>query len=47
MVMEKIGLKRGCIVKGGLVDLDRVKTIFMNELRGNKIGEMSYETPEE
>ena len=47
MVMEKIGLKRGCIVKGGLVDYDRVKTIFMNELRGNKIGEMSYETPEE
>lgn len=47
VVMEQIGRKRGCIVKGGEIDYDRVRTIFMNELRGNKIGAMSYERPEE
>lgn len=46
-VMEQIGKKRGCIVKGGAIDYDRVRVIFMNELRGNKIGAMSYEKPEE
>ena len=46
-VMEEIGKKRGCFVKGGEIDYDRVRTIFMNELRGNKIGAMSYEVPEE
>ena len=46
-VMEAIGKKRGCFVKGGEIDYDRVRTIFMNELRGNKIGAMSYEVPEE
>lgn len=46
-VMAEIGKKRGCFIKGGEIDLDRVKTIFMNELRGNKIGAMSYEEPEE
>ncbi len=45
--MEQIGKKRGCIVKGGAIDYDRVRVIFMNELRGNKIGAMSYEKPEE
>ena len=47
VVMEQIGRKRGCIVKGGEIDYDRVRVIFMNELRGNKIGAMSYEKPEE
>ena len=46
-VMEAIGKKRGCFIKGGEIDYDRVRTIFMNELRGNKIGAMSYEVPEE
>ena len=45
-ILEAIGKKRGCILKGGVVDLDRVRTILMNELRSMKIGAMSYEKPE-
>lgn len=46
VVLEAIGKKRGCMLKGGLIDLDRVRTIVMNELRSMKIGAMSYEKPE-
>ena len=34
------------MLKGGIIDLDRVRTIIMNELRSMKIGAMSYEKPE-
>ena len=46
LILEAIGKKRGCILKGGVIDLDRVRTILMNELRSMKIGAMSYEKPE-
>ena len=46
LIVDAIGKKRGCILKGGIIDRDRVKTIIMNELRGMKIGAMSYEKPE-
>lgn len=46
-LLEEIGKKRGFLLKGGIVDLERVYTMFMNELRGMKIGAMSYEEPEE
>jgi ribosome biogenesis GTPase A len=29
-VLKEIGKKRGCMLKGGLIDLDRVRTILMN-----------------
>ncbi len=45
-VIDMIGRKRGCILKGGVVDRERVWKLFMNELRTMKIGAMSYEKPE-
>lgn len=45
-VIDMIGRKRGCILKGGVVDKERVWKLFMNELRAMKIGAMSYEKPE-
>ena len=46
-VIEQIGKNRGCMLKGGIIDTSRACTLFMNELRGMKIGAMSYERPEE
>lgn len=46
-ILKQIGKKRGLLVKGGEVDLSRVTVVFMNELRGMKIGAMSYEKPED
>ena len=45
-MQEEIGKRRGFLLKGGMVDLDRTNRMFMNELRAMKIGAMSYERPE-
>lgn len=47
LILEQIGQKRGCMLKGGIIDTSRACTIVMNELRGMKIGAMSYEKPED
>ena len=46
-LLDIIAVKRGCILKGGIPDLDRAEKIILNELRDLKIGRMSYEKPEE
>lgn len=47
VMQEEIGRKRGFLSKGGIVDLERTNRMFINELRGMKIGAMSYERPED
>lgn len=44
-LLEKIGAQRGCLRAGGRVDLERVSTVFVNELRGGQLGALSFETP--
>lgn len=44
--MKWIAKSRGCILKGGEVDLLRVATILLDEFRGGKIGRISLESPE-
>lgn len=44
-LLESIGAQRGCLRAGGRVDLERVSTIFINELRGGQLGPISMETP--
>ncbi|WP_442600966.1 ribosome biogenesis GTPase YlqF [Paenibacillus sp. KN14-4R] len=44
-VMEAIGRKRGAIVSGGRVDLDKASVIILRELRNGKITRISLETP--
>ncbi|MDE6047107.1 MAG: ribosome biogenesis GTPase YlqF [Anaeroplasmataceae bacterium] len=46
-MQEQIGKSRGFLSKGGIVDLERTNRMFINELRGMKIGAMSYERPED
>ena len=45
-LLEEIGRKRGCLVSGGVVDLARAADLFLNELRGGKLGKISFEKPE-
>ena len=42
-IFLEIGKKRGCLVRGGEVDIDKVYDLFIKELRSAKIGEMTFE----
>ncbi len=44
-LLEAIGKKRGCLLKGAEVDLDKAATILLNELRSGKIGRISLQRP--
>lgn len=46
-LLETIGRKRGCIIAGGEVDVQRVSVMLLDEFRGGKIGNITLETPEE
>ena len=42
-VLEKIGRKRGCLMKGNEVDYDKVYTIIINDLKEGKIGKVTFD----
>jgi ribosome biogenesis GTPase A len=44
-LLESLGRRRGALRSGGHVDLDRAADIFLRELRGGKIGTISFERP--
>jgi len=46
-VMEAIGRKRGCLISGGRVDLEKASGIILRELRAGKMGRITLETPED
>lgn len=43
--VEAIGRKRGCLLKGGIVDMTKASEVFLNDLRSGKIGRISLEDP--
>ena len=43
MVLDKIGRKRGCLMKGNEVDYDKVYTIIINDLKEGKIGKVTFD----
>jgi len=45
--MEKIARKRGCIMAKGDIDYNRVAVMLLDEFRGNKLGNITLEWPEE
>lgn len=45
-LLEEIGRRRGCLKRGGIIDLHKASEIFLNELKGGKIGRISLERPE-
>lgn len=42
---ETIGRKRGCLESGGQVNFDKVSDIILHDLRGGKVGLVSFERP--
>ena len=46
-IVEEIGRRRGCLIKGGDVDHHRAAELLLRELRAGNIGQISLERPEE
>ena len=46
-LLQAIGRKRGMLVSGGEVDTLRAATMLFDELRGGRLGAISFETPED
>lgn len=44
-LLEEIGRRRGCLRRGGVIDLHKASEIFLNELKGGQIGRISMELP--
>lgn len=44
-VMEEIGSKRGCKIRGGEIDYTKVSTIVLDEFRKGTIGNITLELP--
>jgi ribosome biogenesis GTPase A len=44
-LLAMIGAKRGCLRKGGKVDLDKSAKILLNEIRSGTLGAISLESP--
>ncbi len=42
-VLEIIGQKRGCIIKGGLVDYDKVYSVIMNDIKDGSVKEITFD----
>lgn len=45
VLLEAIGKRLGCLMAGGAIDLHRAAEAFLRELRGGKIGRISFEEP--
>jgi len=45
-LLETLGKQRGCLRGGNRIDFERASTIFINELREGKLGQMTLETPD-
>lgn len=43
LVLNEIGRKRGCLTKGNIVDLEKVYTIIINDLKEGKIGKVTFD----
>lgn len=44
-IIDAIAFKRGCLRKGGQVDLDNVSKVIIKEIRTLALGPLSFETP--
>lgn len=46
-ILEKIGRKRGFVISGGEIDMERAANMLLDELRSAKIGQITLESPDE
>ena len=45
-VLEAIARKRGCLIKGGDIDMEKAERILLTEFRAGKLGTISLEQPD-
>lgn len=45
--LEQIALKRSCVIKGGLPDIDRAALIVLDDFRSVRLGRITLEFPED
>lgn len=45
-LVAEIGRIRGCLMRGGEIDLERTAELFIREIRAGKLGRISFEDPE-
>lgn len=46
-LLEAIGRKRGCLVRGGRIDMHKASEAMIHDLRSGKLGRISLEEPQE
>jgi ribosome biogenesis GTPase A len=46
-IVEEVGRRRGCLIKGGDVDLYRAAELLLREIRAGNLGALSLERPNE
>jgi ribosome biogenesis GTPase A len=46
-LLDEIGKKRGCLMRGGEIDWDKAADIVMGDLRSGRLGRISLESPED
>jgi len=46
-IMNKIGRKRGCILSGDEVDINRTASLILDDFRSGRIGQITLEKPED
>ena len=44
-LLTEAGKRRGCLIAGGEIDLNRIAAIVLDEFRGGKIGKITLEIP--
>ena len=46
-ILEEIGKKRGCLISGGEVDLERAARLVLEDYRSQRLGKVTLELPED
>ncbi|HCO18404.1 MAG TPA: ribosome biogenesis GTPase YlqF, partial [Tissierellales bacterium] len=46
-VMDSIGSRRGCIIKGGGIDYEKTARLILDEFRKGLLGRITLEKPED
>jgi ribosome biogenesis GTPase A len=44
-LLDMVGKRRGCLRRGGHVDLEKVSSLLVNEFRDGLLGRITLETP--
>jgi ribosome biogenesis GTPase A len=44
-MFDQIGVLRGCLGAGGVVDYDKVSDLVIREIRSEKFGPLTFERP--